>query len=105
MARVSDCCRGTISRQTLSRTPIRMSSGVTKKSARTYTESAHDILEADLRHLQHAADMYDALARDRHWKTIECYDAGKEKMRTPEEISAEVLAAALPCLATMKENR
>jgi dTMP kinase len=78
---------------------------VTKKSARTYTECAHDLLEADLRHLQDAADNYDALALDRHWKTIECYDAGNETMRTPKEISAEVLAAVLPCLATMKENR
>ncbi len=88
------------------RVPPRVSQKlVAKKSARTYTDSAHDLLEADLRHLQDAANMYDSLSHDRHWKTIECYDGGKETMRTPEQISAEVLAAVLPCLGTMKESR
>ena len=71
---------------------------VAKKSARAYTDSAHDILESNIRHLQDATDMYDALARSPNWKTIECYDSGKQSIRPPEEISNEVLAAVLPLL-------
>lgn len=78
---------------------------VAKKSARAYTESAHDILEADLRHLQDAADMYDVLARDAHWKTVECFDIEKQAMRTPDDIAAEVLQAVLPCMAAAREAR
>ena len=78
---------------------------VAKKSARAYTDSAHDILEADIHHLQDAADMYDALARDSHWKTIECYDRDTNAIRAPEAIGSEVLAAVLPCLASMPEHR
>jgi dTMP kinase len=78
---------------------------VAKKSARAYTDSAHDILEADISHLQDAADMYDQLARGSSWKTIECYDNVRQSIRTPEAISAEVLAAVLPCLPTIKEQR
>jgi dTMP kinase len=76
---------------------------VARKSARAYTDSAHDILEADLRHLQDAADMYDTLARDSRWKTIECYDASKQAMRTPQQIADEVLQTVLPCLSGLKE--
>ena len=78
---------------------------VAKKSARAYTDSAHDILEADLRHLQDAAAMYDTLSCDPHWKTIECYDAARQTMRTPEAIASEVLSAVLACLPAVKESR
>src|SRR5215467_1122943 len=53
---------------------------VAKKSARAYTDSAHDILEADIRHLQDAADMYDVLAQGANWKSVECYDSAKQAM-------------------------
>src|SRR5438552_847184 len=77
---------------------------VAKKSARAYTDSAHDILESNIRHLQDAAAMYDLLARGSNWKTIECFDDAKQVIRSPEEISAEILAAVLPCFAPHKEN-
>jgi dTMP kinase len=76
---------------------------VAKKSARTYTESAHDILESDIRHLQDAADRYDVLAQGPNWKTIECYDVAKQSVRPPREISAEILAAVLPCVRIEQE--
>jgi dTMP kinase len=76
---------------------------VAKKSARTYTDSAHDILESDIRHLQDAADMYDLLAQGRNWKTIECYDPVKQSIRPPAEISAEILATVLPCVTMQQE--
>jgi dTMP kinase len=75
---------------------------VAKKSARQYTNSAHDILEADIRHLHDAADLYDELSHRPNWKTIECFDAVTRSIRSPEEISAEVIAAVLPGLAVQK---
>ena len=77
---------------------------VAKKSARKYTDAAHDILESNIRHLEDAAAMYDLLARGSNWKTIECFDGAKQVIRSPEEISAEILAAVLPCFAPHKEN-
>jgi dTMP kinase len=77
---------------------------VAKKSARKYTDAAHDILESNIRHLQDAAAMYDLLARGSNWMTIECFDGAKQVIRSPEEISAEILAAVLPCFAPLKEN-
>jgi dTMP kinase len=76
---------------------------VAKKSARSYTDSAHDILESNIRHLQDAADIYDILARRPNWKTIECYDSANQSMRPPADISAEILSAVLPCVTAHKE--
>ncbi|HXT24801.1 MAG TPA: thymidylate kinase [Candidatus Eisenbacteria bacterium] len=78
---------------------------VARKSARSYTDSAHDILESDLRHLQSAADIYDQLARSPNWKSIECYDTRSNSMRPPEEIAQEVLAAVQPLLPPLQEKR
>src|SRR6266851_4200822 len=66
---------------------------VTKKSARSYTTAKQDILEASLRHLEQAADMYDLLALEAPWVTIECFDAARGAMRSPKEIAQDVLAA------------
>jgi dTMP kinase len=77
---------------------------VAKKSAREYTDAAHDILESNIRHLQDAAEMYDELSRRPNWKTIECFDAAKQMIRSPQEISADILAAVLSCLPANKEN-
>jgi dTMP kinase len=85
--------------------PRQAQSLVAKKSARTYTESEHDILEADLQHLQGAMDMYDVLAQRSNWKTIQCFDNAKQVMRAPDEIAAEVLGAVLPHLAQLQERR
>lgn len=66
---------------------------VVQKSARSYTTAKHDILEASLRHLEQAAGMYDLLAREAPWVTIECFDAARGVMRSPREIAQDVLAA------------
>ncbi|HTF22304.1 MAG TPA: thymidylate kinase [Candidatus Limnocylindria bacterium] len=66
---------------------------VAKKSARAYTTAKQDILEASLRHLEQAADMYDLLALEAPWATIECFDAARGAMRSPKEIAQDVLAA------------
>jgi len=84
--------------------PHEAQSLVARKSARAYTDSAHDILESNIRHLQDATEMYDVLSRRSNWKTIECYDSAKQSIRPPEEISAEILAAVLPALSSATAN-
>jgi dTMP kinase len=69
---------------------------INQKSQRTYTTAKQDLLEASLRHLQDAADMYDLLSRDAPWITIECFDAARGAMRPPAEIAQEVWAAVQP---------
>lgn len=69
---------------------------VTRKSARSYTKVKKDIQEASLRHLTTASAIYDRLAQRANWATVECFDEKRRAMRTPESISADVLAAVLP---------
>jgi dTMP kinase len=66
---------------------------VVQKSARSYTAAKRDILEASLRHLEEAAGIYDLLAREAPWVTIECFDAARAAMRAPKEIAQDILAA------------
>src|SRR5580704_10533164 len=72
---------------------------VGRKSARSYTAAKKDLLEASLRHLEDAAEMYDSLSRRASWATIQCFDTTRHVMRPLEEIAAEVLAAVEPLLA------
>jgi len=68
---------------------------VALKSARSYTSAQKDLLEASLRHLEDAAQMYDALARRTNWNTIECFDSRRNQMRSAEDIAKEVLGTVL----------
>ena len=70
---------------------------VARKAARNYTKMRRDLQEADVRHLEDAAAVYDELAQQPNWKTVECLGAGG-KIRAPEEIAREVWAAAEPLL-------
>lgn len=72
---------------------------VAQKSARSYTMAKQDILEASLRHLEQAADMYDLLSREAPWLTIECFDVAQGAMRPPNAIAREVLAAVQKVLS------
>lgn len=71
---------------------------VAKKSARSYTTAKRDILEANLRHLQDAAKIYDELAHRENWKAIECFDYQQDAVRSPESIATDVFAAVAPLL-------
>jgi dTMP kinase len=73
---------------------------VAQKSQRSYTRARQDILEASLRHLQKAAGMYDLLARNEPWATIECFDSKRAAVRPVAEIARDVLAAVEPLLKT-----
>jgi dTMP kinase len=71
---------------------------VVQKAARSYTNAKRDLQEASLHHLQDAAGMYDLLARNAPWVTVECFDAQRGALREVREIAQEVLAAVEPLL-------
>jgi dTMP kinase len=64
-----------------------------KKGARDYTKLRRDLQEADLSHLCEAARVYDELAKQRNWLTIDCFDASSGSLRAPAAIHEEILAA------------
>lgn len=66
---------------------------VGQKPGRDYTKLRHDLQEADTRHLEAAAEVYDELARQPNWLKIECFDSAAGAIRAPAEIHEEVLAA------------
>jgi len=70
---------------------------VARKAARNYTAKRRDLQEADVRHLEAAAAVYDELAKQPNWRTIECLGADGA-IRTPDAIAREVWAAAEPLL-------
>ncbi len=71
---------------------------IRRKSERPYTSAKHDLQEASLRHLEQAAQMYDLLAQNAPWVTIQCFDTTRNAMRLPDEIAQEVLSAVEPVL-------
>jgi len=81
--------------------PIQAQALVKQKTSRSYTAAQHDIQEADLRHLQTAAEMYDQLSRRAPWATVQCFDTAANAMRPADEIAAEVLEAVEPALVSL----
>jgi len=66
---------------------------VATKGKRDYTKLERDLQEANLAHLEAAATVYDELAKQPEWITIECYDEAAKKMRSPGSIHKEIVAA------------
>jgi len=63
------------------------------KSARAYTSLKHDIQEADIRHLEETAIIYDRLATEANWARIDCINTASGVLYSPEEIHRAVLKA------------
>lgn len=63
-----------------------------EKTARDYTTRQRDLQEASRSHLEAAAKVYEELARQPNWATIECADALTGSMRTPAAIHDEILS-------------
>jgi dTMP kinase len=61
------------------------------KSARAYTALQRDIQEADMKHLEETAKMYEWLATERNWASIECINATSGVLYSPGEIHGDVL--------------
>ena len=78
--------------------PVEAQRLIAQKSARTYTPATHDLQEGNLRHLEHAAEIYDDLAKRANWVSVQCFDATYQAMRPPELIAADILAAVEPLL-------
>lgn len=66
---------------------------VGQKAARAYTDKRRDIQEADIKHLEVAAQVYDELSRQPNWARIECWDDSAGALRSPESIHADILGA------------
>ncbi len=66
---------------------------VARKAARAYTRKRHDLQEANLRHLREAAGIYDRLARQRNWITVECVHQETGALRSPAEIHRALVQA------------
>jgi dTMP kinase len=66
---------------------------IARKPAREYTALERDLQEADLKHLEQAALVYDRLATEPNWVAIECWSVGAGALRPAEEIHQVVLEA------------
>jgi dTMP kinase len=58
---------------------------VGEKTARGYTKRRRDLQEANLAHLKAASEVYDELARQSNWVSIECSDPASERTRRIED--------------------
>ncbi len=63
------------------------------KSPRAYTELKRDIHEADTKHLEQTALIYDRLATEPNWVRIECVNAVTGVLKPPQEIHQAVVQA------------
>lgn len=63
-----------------------------RKRVRSYTHRRKDLQEASLKHLKRAAEIFERLARQAHWATVNCMEPRKKKVRAPEEIHSDVMA-------------
>jgi dTMP kinase len=63
------------------------------KSARAYTKMKRDIQEADTKHLEQTAIIYDRLATEANWARIECINPASGELYSPDEIHKTVLQA------------
>jgi dTMP kinase len=63
------------------------------KAPRTYTSRRHDILEADVTHLEQTARIYDRLATEPNWVRIDCTNMASGALYSPEEIHRALLDA------------
>lgn len=70
---------------------------VGKKAVRQYTKKKRDLQESNLAHLKQAAALYDQLARQPNWVSVDCADktsrTSAAPLRTPESIHEEILTA------------
>lgn len=66
---------------------------VGEKGARNYTKLKRDLQEGSLSHLQAASEVYDELARQPNWATIDCFNVATHSLHAPEDIHRKILAA------------
>jgi dTMP kinase len=64
---------------------------VSRKDARSYTRRRRDLQEANLAHLRSATRIFDRLAQQGNWATVDCME-GKSDLRQPGAIHREIMA-------------
>jgi len=64
---------------------------VAQKAVRDYTRLERDLQEANIAHLEQAAQLYDQLATAPNWVTVQSLDAGSSELRSPGDIHREVM--------------
>jgi dTMP kinase len=73
---------------------------VGQKAAREYTKARRDLQESDIAHLEAASRIYDELARQPNWVTIDCYDATAGALRPAPAIHQEIADAVFSRLGS-----
>jgi dTMP kinase len=63
------------------------------KPVREYTALERDLQEADLKHLEQAALIYDRLSTEPNWAAIECMNTDGDALLPPEAIHQAILKA------------
>jgi dTMP kinase len=66
---------------------------VALKAARAYTRLKRDIQEADTKHLEQTAIIYEGLATGVNWARIDCFNMASSSLFSPEEIHQAVFQA------------
>jgi dTMP kinase len=66
---------------------------IAQKGSRDYTKLRRDLQEADIGHLEAAAEVYEELSKQPNWLRIDCFDPSAGAMRPPAEIHEELFAA------------
>jgi dTMP kinase len=78
---------------------------IMRKPARGYTGLRRDLQEADIRHLERAATLYDQLSKGPRWRVIECLDPVTKTLRPTEDISSEVFTTVARVLGLESRPR
>jgi dTMP kinase len=78
---------------------------IARKPVREYTGLRRDLQEADIRHLETAAAIYDQLSKAPSWRTIECFSLSANTLRSPADISNEIFAAVASLLGLESNSR
>lgn len=66
---------------------------VAQKGKRDYTALERDLQEQNMAHLEAASGVYDELAKQAGWVTIQCYSPVTKALRAPESIHEEIRTA------------
>lgn len=65
---------------------------IRRKRPRKYTRRRKDLQEASLKHLKRAAQVFERLAHQANWSTVNCIKSGSNDLRAPEEIHDDIMA-------------
>ncbi|HKF53437.1 MAG TPA: hypothetical protein VKB26_14070 [Candidatus Acidoferrales bacterium] len=73
---------------------VRAQELVGKKNRRSYTRRRRDLQEANLKHLQGATRIFERLARQRNWATVDCIEGQSRtsELLQPGAIHREIMA-------------